>query len=60
MDAEALRAALSSESTDSGAADDADDPVSVAGRKLGEKLKLDEEGMDALAEFVAAVAAEGR
>lgn len=59
MDAEALKAALAG-APDSDAADDGDDPVTAAGRVLGEKLDLDEEGMDALAEFVAAVAAEGR
>jgi hypothetical protein len=59
VDADALRSALT-EAPDNDATDDGDDPVTVAGRKLGEKLKLDEEGMDALAEFVAAVAAEGR
>ena len=58
MNAEALREALGAPGSDSD--DDGDDPVTAAGRKLGEKLKLDEEGMDALAEFVAAVAAEGR
>lgn len=59
MNPEALRSALAA-APDTTADDDGDDPVTVAGRKLGEKLKLDEEGMDALAEFVAAVAAEGR
>jgi hypothetical protein len=46
VDAEALRLALA-EAPDNDATDDGDDPVTVAGRKLGEKLKLD-------------VAAEGR
>jgi hypothetical protein len=59
MNADALREALGA-TPDSDTADDGDDPVTAAGRVLGEKLDLDEEGMDALAEFVAAVAAEGR
>jgi hypothetical protein len=59
VNAETLKAALAGV-PDSDATDDGDDPVTAAGRVLGEKLQLDEEGMDALAEFVAAVAAEGR
>ena len=59
MNAEALRAALAG--GDSNAADDGDDPVTVAGRKLAQKLDLDDEGMDALDEYIAArLAAEGR
>jgi hypothetical protein len=59
VDAEALRSALAG-APDDDATDDGDDPVTVAGRKLAPKLKLDDEGMDALTELIAAVAAEGR
>jgi hypothetical protein len=59
MDAEALRAALVGDS-DTGSGDDEDDPITVAGRKLATKLKLDDEGMDALTELISAVVAEGR
>lgn len=59
MNAQTLRAALA-DAPDSDAADDKDDPVTVAGRKLAEKLDLDDEGMDALTELIAAVAAEAR
>lgn len=57
MNAEVLRAALADDDTGPPGDDDddSDDPVTAAGRVLAEKLKLDDEGMDALAEFIAAV-----
>jgi hypothetical protein len=59
MDAEALRAALAG-GNDTDSSDDDDDPVTAAGRRLAPMLKLDEEGLDALTDLIAAVAAEGR
>lgn len=53
MDAEALRTALASDAADSGS--ETADPVTTAGRKLADKLELDDEGLDLLTELVQAV-----
>jgi len=60
MDAEALREALAGGDGGSSGEDDGDDPVTAAGRRLAEKLKLDDEGMDALTELITAVVAEAQ
>lgn len=61
MNAEALREALASSDTEPpGDDDDDDDPITAAGRVLAEKLKLDDEGMDALTELITAVVQQAR
>lgn len=62
MNAAALREALASSDTEPPGDDDddSDDPVTVAGRALAKKLKLDDEGMDALTELITAVVQQTR